>query len=363
MAVYSGDANYDPATSPCGAPNEVSVVNQAAPTLVTLADTSGTVGSPIDDTATLSGGVATPPAAGPTGTITFTLFGPNNATCAGPAIFTSTVPVNAGNGTYTSGSFTPTAPGSYRWVAVYSGDANNLGATSPCNAPGEITPVTPAQPLITTQAFGPVTLTQPISDTATLTGGVPTPPAAGPTGTITFTLFGPNNPTCAGPAIFTSTVPVTGNGTYSSGQFTPVTPGTYNWVAVYNGDANNAPATSPCGAPNETSTVTVLPTINVDKTANPTTLPEPGGTFTYTVVVTNTSTETLTITTLTDDIYGNIATQGHVHHRHRHGAAPGGHLHLPVPRSRSPGTPGATETDTVTVTGHQPDGGHGHRHR
>ena len=53
-------------------------------------------GGTITDTATLSGGV------NPTGTITFTLFGPNNPTCTGPAIFTSTVPVNAGNGNYTS---------------------------------------------------------------------------------------------------------------------------------------------------------------------------------------------------------------------------------------------------------------------
>ena len=61
-----------------------------------------------------------------------------------------------------------------------------------------------------------------------------------PTGTITFTLFGPNNPTCTGAAIFTSTVPVAGNGVYPSAPFTATTPGTYNWVAAYSGDANNA---------------------------------------------------------------------------------------------------------------------------
>ena len=54
----------------------------------------------------------------------------------------------------------------------------------------------------------------------------------------------------------------------------------------------------------------VLPIIAVDKTATPASLPEPGGQFTFNVVVTNLSSEPLTITSLTDDIYGNIATQG-----------------------------------------------------
>ncbi len=54
----------------------------------------------------------------------------------------------------------------------------------------------------------------------------------------------------------------------------------------------------------------VVPTIIVDKTATPDSRPEPGGTFTFNVTVTNVSIEPVTITSLTDDIYGNIATQG-----------------------------------------------------
>jgi uncharacterized repeat protein (TIGR01451 family) len=46
------------------------------------------------------------------------------------------------------------------------------------------------------------------------------------------------------------------------------------------------------------------PTVTVDKTAAPASLPEPGGDFTFSVVVTNTSTtETVTITSLSDDTY------------------------------------------------------------
>ena len=48
----------------------------------------------------------------------------------------------------------------------------------------------------------------------------------------------------------------------------------------------------------------------VEKSASPTSRPEPGGTFQFNVVVSNIGPEALTITSLTDDIYGNIATQG-----------------------------------------------------
>ena len=45
--------------------------------------------------------------------------------------------------------------------------------------------------------------------------------------------------------------------------------------------------------------------------------PEPGGSFTFDGAVTNTSNEPMTITSLTDDVYGNVATQ--VHDGDRHG--------------------------------------------
>ncbi len=275
VAVYSGDANNASVTSPCGAPNETSTVTQAQPAIVTQASGPVSVGQPITDTATLSGGVATPPATGPTGTITFTLFGPNNPNCTGAAIFTNVVPVNNGNGIYTSGPFTPTAAGNYNWVAVYSGDANNASATSPCGAPNETSAVDVVQPAIVTQASAPVPVGQPITDTATLSGGVATPPAAGPTGTIIFTLFGPNNPTCTGAPIFTDTVTVNGNGNYTSDPATPGAAGDYNWVAVYSGDANNGSVTSPCGAPNETSTVTQAQPAIVTQASGPSPVGQP----------------------------------------------------------------------------------------
>jgi hypothetical protein len=84
------------------------------------------LGESTSDTATVSGGFM------PAGSITFSLYGPDNSSCGGAPIFTSVRNVND-NGDYVSASYTPTAAGLYRWVASYSGDlANNAVATS-CN--------------------------------------------------------------------------------------------------------------------------------------------------------------------------------------------------------------------------------------
>src|SRR5205807_688350 len=133
--------------------------------------------------------------------MTFTLFGPDNATCTGTPALTSTKPVS-GNGPYTSGGFTAATAGTYRWVASYSGDANNAAVATACSDPSESVVVTPpvsGNPTLTTQASPGVAVGGQVTDTATLSGGT------NPTGTITFTLFGPNNPTCTGTPAFTTT--------------------------------------------------------------------------------------------------------------------------------------------------------------
>jgi len=116
------------------ASNAVSVCSLAGSstptTLTTLASAAVQLGGLIHDTATLSGGVA------PTGTITFSSFGPNDATCAAAPAFTSNVTV-AGNGSYASANFTPSVAGTYRWIASYSGDANNTASTTACNDANE----------------------------------------------------------------------------------------------------------------------------------------------------------------------------------------------------------------------------------
>src|SRR5437763_234658 len=242
VALYSGDDNNKGTTTSCGDANESVVVAKQTPTFNTQASAATTIGNGISDNATVSGSFSA------TGTITFNLYGPNNASCGGAAIFTSTVTVN-GDGTYTSASFTPTAPGTYRWTATYTGDGNNNGAASLCNAANESAVVSKATPALSTQASPATSVGTSISDKATISAG------SVPTGTIVFNLYGPNDATCGGSVIFSSTVAVNGNGAYTSASFTVTAAGTYRWIAIYSGDASNNTVTSPCNAPGETVTV------------------------------------------------------------------------------------------------------------
>lgn len=97
-----------------------------------------------------------------------------------------------------------------------------------------------AGPALTTTPSGSVPVGGSISDSATVIGG------AAPTGTVDFALYGPGDPICTTPlTTLTGTLVA---GTAGSGDVTASAPGEYNWVAVYSGDAANAPATSPCGS-------------------------------------------------------------------------------------------------------------------
>src|SRR5207247_1636505 len=134
---------------------------------------------------------------------TFTLYGPNDASCGNAAIFTKTedrASRGRGTGSATSNPFTPSQAGTYRWKASYSGDTNNAGTATACNDPGETSVVNQATPILTTVATPTAPVGGAISDTANLVGGSGTL-----SGTITFTLYGPNDATCGNAAIFTNT--------------------------------------------------------------------------------------------------------------------------------------------------------------
>jgi hypothetical protein len=99
---------------------------------------------------------------------------------------------------------------------------------------------------LTTTATSPVTVGDPIHDTAHLI--VP----AGAGGTITFHLY--SDAGCL-TEVFTSTVTVSGPGDYNSGDYTPTLPGSYYWTAVYSGDGTTDGASTACGDAGETSVV------------------------------------------------------------------------------------------------------------
>src|SRR5207245_250304 len=126
-----------------------------------------TLGASFHDTATLGPAPAGGPA--PTGTVTFNVYGPADTTCAAAPVFTSTNAVNAAGTTATSSNFTPLAPGTYRVIATYSGDANYLGSASSCADPAEAEVVNKAPlPIATAVAPTPIALGASFHDTATL---------------------------------------------------------------------------------------------------------------------------------------------------------------------------------------------------
>ena len=230
-------------SSACG--DEQSVVAPASPSIVTAATATASLpGAVVSDSAILGGVTAT---AG--GTIVFTLFGPSaTPACGGTAVFTSGPVTVDGPGTYGPVTTTVDVAGTFWWVATYSGDANNLAVSSACG--DEQSVVAPAGPSIVTTA----TATAPLPagtlvDQATLSGfQSPLQQPDGTPDTVTFNLYGPSAAAaCTGTAVFTSMVNIAADGTASSDPFTPTQAGTYWWVAMFNGDANNQAMSSTCG--------------------------------------------------------------------------------------------------------------------
>jgi hypothetical protein len=219
-------------------------------------------GSPIaasSISATLAGGSA------PSGTIAFTVFGPQASppsSCADGGTQLGTASA-FGDGTYQpAGGFTPPSPGDYWWYASYGGDAGDEPSTSTCGpAMAETTVMPKAAP--TLSASGPM---GGVAGSPLATSSISATLAAGsaPTGTITFTVFGPQaSPpsSCAAGGTTVGTASVNGNGTYQpSASFTPLSSGEYWWYASYGGAAGDEPASSACGALMAPTLVTAAPT-------------------------------------------------------------------------------------------------------
>ena len=102
-----------------------------------------------------------------------------------------------------------------------------------------------------------------LNDSATLSGG------SSPGGSITFDLYAPSQTCGSGAPAYTQTVPVSGNGSYSTTNTVAASwAGTWSWTAMYSGDSGNRGASSACGQ--ETVVVAkASPTLS--------TAPSPGG--------------------------------------------------------------------------------------
>ncbi len=205
------------------------------PGLTTSASGPVTVGQTIKDTATLSGGNS------PTGTISFQVYAPGDTTCSTPLTPAPTSATVNGDGSYSSGAFTTTMAGDYRWRAFYSGDSKNVAVSTACNDANESSTVNKVSPTIaTTLSATTASIGDKVHDSAALTGATSD---AG--GTVTYSFFTDN--ACTQNKVDVGIAKAVTNGVVAdSDDYTFNTSGTYYWQAAYSGDSKNNSAKSDC---------------------------------------------------------------------------------------------------------------------
>jgi hypothetical protein len=237
----------------------------------------------VKDSAVVSvvGGTATP-----TGSVAFNLCkvdSPGLCTSGGTSVGSTNLTGAAYPVTVLSPAAYVTSAGRYCWRATWSGDsANGIPGSSDSSAT-ECFTVNPVTPGLATTASDDVVLGGSVSDSATLSG-LATQPAnpvinltgtggAAAGGTITFTLFGPNN--CTTVAYTSAAVNISVNGTASTPnpQFVPTAAGTYHWAASYSGNLPNNNATTHNTACDDTNEDVVVNTVPSSLTSTQTWVP------------------------------------------------------------------------------------------
>ena len=269
----SQHTDIGPSATAAAAPTLALAVKNASGATVSTVST----GAMVHASATLTGATTT---AG--GTVTYSAY--SGTSCTGTPAFTSKVTVT--NAVVPdSSTFTPAAAGNYTWQAAYSGDALNQGVSSACGSAVlsvSVNTVTITDPL----SASSVTVGTAVHDTATLSGATST---AG--GSVTYHVYSDSACTTAvSQSGWPSTVTVANGTVASSANFTPQAAGTYYFQASYSGDAKNSPASSTCGSPG--GTLTVSPSsLSVSLTS-----PTQGQTVKGTISITASVTDNVSVT-------------------------------------------------------------------
>jgi lysophospholipase L1-like esterase len=240
-AEYSGDSSNYPSRSDCG--EEILVVTPRITTELTGGGLSGEAivvpeGTLVSDSATLHGGKATEA----TGTLEYFVY--SDEKCE--ELVAEAGEVTVAGASVPSSEALELEPGTYYWVAEYSGDVNNPAATSACGS--EMVVVVTPTSLTTTLTGGveegaeiEVDEGTAVSDTAELSGAN----AATAEGSVSYVVYGDSE--C------TEVVELAGNvdvneGSVPASDEVALPAGTYYWQASYSGDGVNQDSTGACGA-------------------------------------------------------------------------------------------------------------------
>ncbi len=246
-AVYSGDSNFAGSTS---SPLVQNVDQAASATAVSSNSNPSSFGQTVTFTATVS--ALAPGAGSPGGAVQFQDGGNNLG---------SAVTLSGGTATLGTASL---SVGTHNITAVYVGDANFIGSTSPSlaqtvNKDGSSTSVS--------SSVNPSSQGQPVTFTATVSAVMPG--SGTPTGTVQF-KDGTSN--LGAPATLNS-------GTATSSAISSLTVGSHSITAVYSGDSNFSGSTSPALTQSVTSgpsTATTTIISNIVLYPNPTPSEKPG---------------------------------------------------------------------------------------
>ena len=210
-------------------------------TAVVSSEPSATIGDSLTFTATVTPGIGS----NPTGTVQFVIDGAN---------FGSPVAMSGGHAT--SAAISTLGLGTHSVVAIYSGDGNFAGSTSPSV---NVLVHNPLLPTTTAEVVSPSTSVfgQSVTITATV---APKTGSGDPTGSVTFTD--------GADTIGTAAVTSTGSGDQASITVSDLAVGSHTVVATYSGDDTyNGSASGPSGL-----TVTPSATTTLVATDDPTTV-------------------------------------------------------------------------------------------
>jgi hypothetical protein len=166
--------------------------------------------------------------------------------------YTSPAVTVSGNGTYSTPNpqFVPTAPGTYHWVAAYSGNLPNTNATShntACDDTDEDVVVnTVPSSLTSAQTWVP-------NDSVTVSAPAGTGNLAG---TVSFTLHEGDN--CTGTVVYSTTAAVSGTSpqtVFTSNTAAVIASGSFSWSVSY--DSTNPAQRDIPASCHETSALTI----------------------------------------------------------------------------------------------------------